>query len=234
MTKNTGTQSLSTKPLVLTGTSVLTLALITGCSTTGDAPAESPAADQQTTSAPATSTAADDTTSSAAASDDSEDADDTTESASASPSATDDQAPAATSDDPVFDAIAAVTGEYTDGIIIEIDREDDDQNYEIEVVVGDRIIDVDVALDGTLTEDDDDDDDDDDIRKANEASVTAEDALNRAFEGRASGLTVDDAELDEEDGRLVWEIDFDDVDGNDADEVVIDAQDGSVISDSAA
>ena len=45
---------------------------------------------------------------------------------------------------------------------------------------------------------------------------------------------MDDVELDEDDDRLVWEIDFDDADGKDSDEVVIDAQDGSVVRDSAA
>ena len=45
---------------------------------------------------------------------------------------------------------------------------------------------------------------------------------------------MDDVELDEDNDRLVWEIDFDDTDGNDADEVAIDALDGSMVSDSAA
>lgn len=214
MTKNTATQSLTAKPLLFTGTGVLALALLTGCSTAADDPATTPAPEQATTSAPA-------------------EAESTTPAADESGTPADEQQPNAGGNDPVFDAIAAVTAEHADGFIVSIDRDDRDENYEIDVVVGEQVLDLKVGLDGTITEDEQDSDDDD-IQKAQQATVDAETALKRAFESRAEGLTVDDVELDEDDDRLVWEIDFDDADGKDSDEVVIDAQDGSVVRDSAA
>lgn len=214
MTKNTTTQSLTAKPLLFTGTGVLALALLTGCSTAADDPATTPAPEQATTSAPA-------------------EAESTTPAADESGTPADEQQPNAGGNDPVFDAIAAVTAEHADGFIVSIDRDDRDEHYEIDVVVGEQVLDLKVGLDGTITEDDQDSDDDD-IQKAQQATVDAETALKRAFESRAEGLTVDDVELDEDDDRLVWEIDFDDADGKDSDEVVIDAQDGSVVRDSAA
>lgn len=213
MTKNTTTQSLTAKPLLFTGTGVLALALLTGCSTAADDPATTPAPEQATTSAPA-------------------EAESTTPAADESGTPADEQQPNAGGNDPVFDAIAAVTAEHADGFIVSIDRDDRDEHYEIDVVVGEQVLDLKVGLDGTITEDDQDSDDD--IQKAQQATVDAEAALKRAFESRAEGLTVDDVELDEDDDRLVWEIDFDDADGKDSDEVVIDAQDGSVVRDSAA
>ena len=214
MTKNTATQSLTAKPLLFTGTGVLALALLTGCSTAADDPATTPAPEQATTSAPAG-------------------AESTTPAADESGTPADEQQPNAGGNDPVFDAIAAVTAEHGDGFIVSIDRDDRDEHYEIDVVVGEQVLDLEVGLDGTITEDEQDSDDDD-IQKAQQATVDAETALKRAFESRAEGLTVDDVELDEDDDRLVWEIDFDDADGKDSDEVVIDAQDGSVVRDSAA
>ena len=212
MTKNSAPQSLSAKPLLFTGTGVLALALLTGCSTAAEDPATTPAPEQNTTSAPAESSPA---------------------AAEESTAPADDQQPNATADDPVFDAITAVNTEHADGFIVSIDRDDRDENYEIDVVVGNEVLDLKVGLDGAITEDERDSDDDD-VQKAEQATIDAETALKRAFEGRATGLTVDDVELDEDDDRLVWEIDFDDAVGNDADEVVIDAQDVSVVRDSAA
>ncbi|WOO97796.1 PepSY domain-containing protein [Micrococcus terreus] len=214
MTNNTATQSLTAKPLLFTGTGVLALALLTGCSTAADDPATTPAPEQATTSAPA-------------------EAESTTPATDESGTPADEQQPNAGGNDPVFDAIAAVTAEHGDGFIVSIDRDDRDEHYEIDVVVGEQVLDLKVGLDGTITEDEQDSDDDD-IQKAQQATVDAETALKRAFESRAEGLTVDDVELDEDDDRLVWEIDFDDADGKDSDEVVIDAQDGSVVRDSAA
>lgn len=203
----------SLRPLLLTGTGLIALAALTGCSTSED-PATTPALEQSTpAAAPAESTPAE-----SAATDD------------ATQEATQ---PAVASDDPVFEAIAAVTGQHADGIIVGIDRDDRDEDYDVDVVVGEEVLDLKVGLDGTVTEEEREQDEDD-VRKAQEASVDAESAVNRAYEGRGEGLTVDDVDLDEDDGRLVWEIDFDDADGNDADEVVIDAQDGSVVRDSGA
>lgn len=208
----------SLRPLLLTGSGLIALAALTGCSTSED-PATTPAPEQSTpAAAPAESTPAE-----SAATDDAA-TDDATQEATQ---------PAVASDDPVFEAIAAVTEQHADGIIVGIDRDDRDEDYDVDVVVGEEVLDLKVGLDGTVTEEERERDEDD-VRQAQEASIDAESAVTRAYEGRGEGLTVDDVDLDEDDGRLTWEIDFDDADGNDADEVVIDAQDGSVVRDSGA
>lgn len=211
MTENKGTQTTYTKPLAMTGTGMLALALLTGC-TTAEPEANGTPADN----GPATATTAPAETSPATGGD----ADDQGTSS----------APAASGDDPVFAAIDALHAEHTDAIIVAIDQDDDDTRYEVEAVVGDRILDVDVMADGTVREDDDEDDDDDDLRKAREATVTAAQAAEAALEGR-DGQTIDEMELDEEDDTLVWKVELDDDQGRDGDELRIDAKSGEVRTD---
>ena len=214
MTQYTGSQSTFPKSLLLTGGGMLAVALLAGCST-ADAPAPSSDADASATAAstPAESFPATTETGSPAASED-------TSSAAAT----------ASGEDPVFAAIDALLAEHGDAVIVEVDLDDDDQTYEIEAVIDDRVVDFDVSTDGSVREDDDDDDDEDDIRRAGEAEVTAADAARAALEGR-DGQTIDDMELDEEDGTLRWDIDLDREGGEDGDEVYVDATTGEVVQD---
>lgn len=129
----------------------------------------------------------------------------------------------------MFAAIEALLAEHSDAVIVQIDLDDDDTVYEIEAVIGDRVVDFDVRADGSVTEDDDDQDDDD-IRRAGEAQVSAEDAARAALEGR-DGQGIDDMELDEDDGTLRWEVDLDREDGSDGDELRVDAATGEVTQD---
>lgn len=221
MTENKGTQTMYTKPLAMTGTGILALALLTGCTTADPDADATPAGDGAAT---ATTAPAETSPAAGTASPGDDDADD--QGTSSAP-ATTGSAPAAAGEDPVFAAIDALYAEHQDAIIVEIDQDDDDTVYEIEAVVGDRILDFDVMTDGSVREDDDEDDDDDDIRKAREATVTAEQAAQAALEGR-DGQTIDSMELDEDDNALHWEIELDDDQGRDGDELRVDAMTGEV------
>lgn len=125
--------------------------------------------------------------------------------------------------DIVFDAIDLVMAEHADGIIIDIDREDDTEAYEIDVVVGEEVLELDVdTAAGEVRESDRDNDDAEDVRRAQEATVTISDAITQALEAHPDGV-VDEASLEDEDGRLEWQIDLDDVERNDLAEVTIQA-----------
>lgn len=134
------------------------------------------------------------------------------------PAATADDATAATtdasaSDDAVFAIIDAVEAEYSNGFIVDVDTDDDESDYDVEIVVGNELHELDVTADGTITVDETDTDDDK-IAKAGEATVTVTDALKQAFEQHPNA-TFDQIDLDEDNGSLQWEIELDDTDGSD-------------------
>jgi uncharacterized membrane protein YkoI len=227
MTQTTGTHRTSTTPLTLTGTGLLALALLTGCSTADD-PASGPAGNGAATEAPA-STASPSASGTATSSDDDHADDD----GSGSPTST---ASAAVADgaDPVFAAIDAVLAAHAGAVIVQIDQDDNDTRYEVEAVVGDRVLELDVAADGTVTEDGQDTEDSGDVRKAQGATVTAEEAARTALEGR-DGSTVDSLGLDDDssddntdDAALHWEVELDNAQGEDDTELRIDATTGEV------
>ena len=116
-------------------------------------------------------------------------------------------------DDPVFDIIDIVLAQYPDGIITDIDREDSSDQYEVDVVVGQEVLELDVTTSGQISVDDRDNDDDDDIREAHAATVTAAQAIGLALDQYPDGI-IDSVELDEDDGQLKWKIDLDDTSGN--------------------
>jgi hypothetical protein len=227
MTQTTGTHRTSTMPLTLTGTGLLALALLTGCSTADD-PASNPAA---ATVAPA-STGSPSASGTATSSGD----DDADDDGSGSPRSTASAAVAgpAAGADPVFAAIDAVLAAYEGAVIVKIDQDDNDTRYEVEAVVGERVLDLDVAPDGTVTKDGQDTDDNGDLRKAQGAAVTAEEAARTALEGR-DGSTVDSLGLDDDgntnDATLHWEVELDNAQGEDDTKLRVDASTGEVRQD---
>ena len=140
----------------------------------------------------------------------------TASSSTAASSATD----TAIDDDPVFDIIDIVLTQHPDGIITDIDREDSSDHYEVDVVVGQEVLELDVTTSGQIHTDDRDNDDDDDIREAHAATVTAAQAIGLALDQYPDGI-IDSVELDEDDGQLKWKIDLDDTSGNDLADVEI-------------
>lgn len=127
-----------------------------------------------------------------------------------------------TGEDPVFAAIDAVLAEYSDGIVVDIDREDRSGVYDIDIVVGQEVIELEVSEDGSVREDDRENDDDDDVEEARRATVTAAEAITQALESHPDGV-LDELELEEDDGQLRFEIDLDDQDRRDLAEINIPA-----------
>ena len=124
--------------------------------------------------------------------------------------------------------IDAVLEKYGDGIIVAVDADDDDTTWEVDVVVGEEVKELDVTADGDITETDRESDLED-VQKAKDAEVTAQQALDTAREGR-DGVTLDKMDLDDDNGTLQWEVEFDREDGSDGPEVEIDARSGEVLT----
>ena len=209
-----------TRKTALTGTGVLAALALAACGTTadnGDDGSVSPEVDAS--SAVASTPATDDAS---------------TTSASASSSASSTAAAASSgsgtgqADDPAYAVIDAVLEKHGDGIIVEVDANDDDTTWEVDVVVGEEVKELDVTADGDITETDRESDSED-VQKAKEAEVTAKQALDTAREGR-DGVTLDEMDLEDDNGTLQWEVRFDREDGSDGPEVEIDATSGEVLT----
>lgn len=213
-------QKTLTQKLTLTGTGVLAVFALAACGTADESPAGAPIApqDDQATTAPARSGSQDDA-------DDRRDdnADDNTAGSSAAAS----NGSSAGGSDAAFDAIDAVKAAASGAVVVTLDRDDDDTVWDVTAVEGDEVVEYDVTADGQVTETEREKEQDD-VEEAGRAKVTVADAVSTALQGR-DGQTVDDVDLDEEDGTLVWTIDFDDADGRDADEVHVDAVTGDVV-----
>lgn len=219
MTKERTTMNATSiaRKTALTGTGLLAALALAACGTADDDTAANPqeSAVQQSPTQAATT---------APAGDDNDDRDDASGSAS----------PAAASgsverqgDDPAYAAIDAILGLPGDGVIVEMDLDDDDAKWEVDVVVGDDVKEYDVTTGGQVSEGVRPQIDDD-VRRAGEAQVTAETAISTALQGRTD-QTVDEVDLDEEDGTLAWKVELDRENGDDGAEVKIDAKTGDVI-----
>ncbi|WP_134772636.1 PepSY domain-containing protein [Ornithinimicrobium flavum] len=119
-------------------------------------------------------------------------------------------------------ALAAVATAETEtaGIAYEIDDQDDDGTWEVDVRAGDRSVEVTVSPDGTTVESTEEDDLDAEDRDAlDAASITVVEAIEIAV-GEVGGV-LDDVELDEEDGTYAWEVTLDGTDSGDDVEVLV-------------
>lgn len=213
----------------LTGTGLLAAFALAACGTADDDTATTPqeTAVQDTTQSAAPGNANDDDNRDDRNDDDRDDA------GSASPTATSPTAAPGSGTasvqggDPAYAAIDAILGQHPNGIVVEMDLDDDDRTWEVDVVVGEEVKEYDVTTDGEITEGLRPQIDDD-VRRAGEAEVTAESAITTALEGR-DGQTVDEVDLDDEDGTLQWQVELDREDGSDGAELKIDAKTGEVI-----
>lgn len=213
------------RKIVLTGTGVLAALALAACGTTadnGDDGSASPEVDAS--SAVASTPATDDaSTTSASASSSASSTSASSTAAAASSVSTTGQA-----DDPAYAVIDGVLEKDGDGIVVAVDADDDDTTWEVDVVVGEEVKELDVTADGDITETDRESDPED-VEKAKEAEVTAQQALDTAREGR-DGVSLDEMDLDDDNGTLQWEVEFDREDGSDGPEVVIDATSGEVLT----
>ena len=211
-----------TRKTALTGTGVLAALALAACGTTsdnGDDGSASPGVDASSSVANTPTT--DDGSGSASSS------------ASSAPASS--TAPAAgggsatgQADEPAYAVIDAVLERHGDGIIVAVDADDDDTTWEVDVVVGEEVKELDVTADGDITETDRESDLED-VQKAKDAEVTAQQALDTAREGR-DGVTLDEMDLEDDNGTLQWEVGFDREDGSDGPEVEIDATSGEVLT----
>lgn len=124
-------------------------------------------------------------------------------------------------EDPVFAALDAALAAYAGAVVVDVDREDDRDTYDVDVVVDGQVVELEVDGSGSVREDEREGDDDD-VRKAGAATVTAADAIRQALDRHPEGV-LDEIELDEDDGTLRWEVELDDADRRDLAELVIPA-----------
>ncbi|MDT1991313.1 PepSY domain-containing protein [Micrococcus luteus] len=214
-----------TRKTALTGTGALVALALAACGTTadnGDDGSASPRVDAS--SSVANTPATDDTSGSASSSASTE----SSASASSTAAAAGSGSATGPADDPAYAVIDAVLEKYADGIVVAVDADDDDTTWEVDVVVGEEVKELDVTADGDITETDRESDPED-VQKAKEAEVTAQQALDTAREGR-DGVTLDEMDLDDDNGTLQWEVGFDREDGSDGPEVEIDATSGEVLT----
>lgn len=214
------------KTLSLSAGALLALTAVTGCGTQAENAAEDAASGAQSAAQDAASSAQSAASGAASAA--------TSAVGAAFSEMTDDDessaASGAVADPDAQAAVDAVLAQHAGGTVTALDRDDDeDERWEVDVVVDDQVKELTVAADGTVTESETDDADDEDVAQAKDATVDVTAAIEAALEGR-NGQVVDEVELDEDGDRLAWDISLDKADRQDADEVLVDAKTGEVVS----
>lgn len=125
-------------------------------------------------------------------------------------------------------AIAAIAAAEQAGQGRAVQIEFEDGAWEIDVMQGDRVVEYRAAEDGTVSPTDESDDVDEGERRALEAAeVTLTDAIQAALQ-RVPGA-LEEAELDEENGQLVYQVDVRPEGGGVTQEVDVDCRTGEVL-----
>lgn len=123
-------------------------------------------------------------------------------------------------DDPLHQAVDAVEQEYPDAVVLDFDTEA--SYYEFTILDGDSEWELDVDRESfEISNTQEDDVDSDDQRNADAVEIEFADALRTAAE--EGGGTPEQADLDDENGSVTWEIELD----NDT-EVYVDVATGEV------
>jgi len=126
-------------------------------------------------------------------------------------------------------AIAAIdlAESETGGVAYQLSDDDDESHWEVDLNVDGTEVEVRINWAGTeiINRENDDAVDADKLQKLDAATLTIQDAI-KAASPHAGGY-VDDAELDEENGVVTWEIQFED--GPNEWEVYVNAQTGEII-----
>lgn len=206
------------RPALIALTAALTLG-VTACGS--DTPVAPASSTSSSSSAADSSTSSDDASESAT--------DDATSSSSTASSSTSASKAAASRPKDVLAAIDAAE-KKVGGTAYEIDDQDDDGTWEIDVVKGSKSFEVTVTADGRATTDDESDDlDDDDRAGLKAAKISVGEAIESALK-EADG-TFDDAELEEEDGKHFWVVTIDTKDRDDV-QIRVDVVTGKATVDS--
>lgn len=129
-------------------------------------------------------------------------------------------AAAAEGEDPVFAALGAVMAQHADAEIVNVEREDNTEKYDIDAVIGNELVEFKVdASTGDVIEEEREQNEDEVNQVAN-VNVSIEDAIQQALD-QHPGAVVDEVDLEEENGQLEWQIELDDTERNDVAEVRI-------------
>ncbi|MDO5698381.1 MAG: PepSY domain-containing protein [Dermatophilus congolensis] len=112
-------------------------------------------------------------------------------------------------------AAIATAEKAAGGTAYEIDDENDDQTWEVDVMVGDRSVEVQVSGDGATAQGqtDDDDADDDDKARLGRAKTTLAQGIEAALTEVPGAL--DDVDLDDKDDVDAWKVTIDESDNDD-------------------
>lgn len=124
-------------------------------------------------------------------------------------------------------AVKAAEG-VKNGLAIGVDREDLDAYWEVTVLEGNDEVEYRVSADNTVTEHKRETADKDDIAWRQKA-ISLTDAVEKTGIDLSQAV-LDQVELDEENNRIVYQIDYDDADGHDYKKIEIDAYSGEVVS----
>lgn len=146
--------------------------------------------------------------------------------ASASPSPTTIEGPAETG--ALIAAIEQGLVARPGGTVVQVDEEDETQDsFDLAVVVDGVKHEFTLFADGSVA-DEKTSEDAEDVARAATAQVLAADAVRTAAEGRG-GQVATDLDIDDQNGALMWEVDFEDARGNDLGSVKVDALTGEVV-----
>ncbi|WHS50444.1 hypothetical protein QM007_00170 [Rothia sp. SD9660Na] len=146
--------------------------------------------------------------------------------ASASPSPTTIEGPAETG--ALIAAIEQGLVARPGGTVVQVDEEDETQDsFDLAVVVDGVKHEFTLFADGSVA-DERTSEDAEDVARAAAAQVLAADAVRTAAEGRG-GQVATDLDIDDQNGALMWEVDFEDARGNDLGSVKVDALTGEVV-----
>lgn len=149
--------------------------------------------------------------------------------ATQSASATANNTAAYTNDD-VRQALDAVQKQYPNAVITNIDIDEHTNTFDVDVLDGDSQHELEVKQqDYSVTViETDNRPDADDKAEAQEAKITALQAVNGALENK-DGVLVDSAELERENGDLVWKVELDNEQGQDQATILVNAANGSMV-----
>lgn len=112
------------------------------------------------------------------------------------------------------------------GTAYAIDDADNDRNWEVDVWAGGQKIEVKVSGDGANVVEQGRPENDDDGARVEQARTTLKEAVEKALAEVPGAL--DDAELDEDNGTVVYEVTIDTTEQDDVD-VLVNAADGSIV-----